>query len=253
MVFRRERCVCRSLGCPRSCRVKAVEKRRRVNRGSKRSDSTTTRLVLPPTRSRTSSARLACGSRSIYKATNLATTNMEAPLSPSRRGNALPVAPTPRKRMVFEEDDSFFAAAALAEAEEDEVDEEPHQPQEQPPSSSSPVKERVPVASTSAQRFPQIPKTTPAPFERKDTEVISRPGVKEGKRRIVLETEEGFGDGMDFEGAHRCAVVDLEARAYPFALTQKTCLHSAPLPQPCAPPFPPATSRRASTTSPGST
>lgn len=150
------------------------------------------------------STRLQLSLGSLYKATPSDTTNMEAPLSPSRRGNALPVAPTPRKRMVFEEDDDFFAAAALAEAEEIEAAEEQQQQEEQPPASFSPVKERVPVASTSAH---PLPKSTPAPFMREDTEVTHRSGVKEGKRRIVLEAEDGFGDGMDFEGTagSRCS------------------------------------------------
>lgn len=128
---------------------------------------------------------------------------MEAPLSPSRQGNALPSlgAPTPRKRIVFEEDDDFFAASALAEAEQDE--EEQHQAmQQQPP---SPVKERVaPVASTSAQRLPSVGAIEQQQqFSRDSTEVPSRPGVKEGKRRIVLEPEEGFGDNMDLDGERR--------------------------------------------------
>lgn len=129
---------------------------------------------------------------------------MEAPLSPSRYGNALPSlgAPTPRKRIVFEEDDDFFAASALAEAEQEEEQQQPQEVQ-QPP--SSPVKERVaPVASTSAQRLPSTgAMEQQQPFVRDSTEVPSRPGVKEGKRRIVLEPEEGFGDGMDLDGERR--------------------------------------------------
>lgn len=113
------------------------------------------------------------------------------PLSPSRLVNATLGAPTPRKKVVLEQEDGFddfFAAAALAEAEQDD--------EEQPP--SSPVKRVQPVASSSAQRLP--PKA-PTPVLQEETEVISRPGVKEGKRRLVLEPEDGFGDGMDLEGA----------------------------------------------------
>jgi hypothetical protein len=123
------------------------------------------------------------------------------PLSPSRLGNATPTsvslgAPTPRKRIVFEEDDDFFAGAALAEAEQQE---EMMEDEEALQAMVALEHERVPVASTSAQpvvrRLPQESKSV------EEQEVVaSRPGVKEGKRRLVLEPEEGFGEDAEMEG-----------------------------------------------------
>lgn len=111
------------------------------------------------------------------------------PLSPSRAANATLGAPTPRKKVILEQEDGFddfFAAAALAEAEQEE--------EQQPP--SSPVR-RVGASSSTPRRAAVAAKT----MGQEDTEIISRPGVKEGKRRLVLEPEDGFGDGMDLEGA----------------------------------------------------
>ena len=110
------------------------------------------------------------------------------PLSPSRQANATLGAPTARKKLILEQEDGFddfFAAAALAEAEAGQ-DERQAGRAESPVASISLARASVPAAKNSAPE---------------DTEIInSRPGVKDGKRRLVLEPEDGFGDGMDLEG-----------------------------------------------------
>lgn len=135
------------------------------------------------------------------------------PLSPSRLGNSpapLPplatAAPTPaRKRIVFEQDDDFFQDALLAEAEED--DEQPPEDMYDDPHSTAPVpapskvfERRVaPVASSSSSSSTRPLAPPPAPVAAINAGQVSQ--VKEGKKRLVLEVEEGFGFEDDEEDA----------------------------------------------------
>lgn len=126
---------------------------------------------------------------------------LQRPLSPSRLGNTtaavivpqLGNAPVRRKpTMHFEpDDDFFFAEAALDEAEME--DQQP--PEDLPPSSPT-------AAPSFSQARPQVASSftsdkqsmgTAGALVKEDTIVGARPGVKEGKQRMVLEEDDQFG------------------------------------------------------------
>lgn len=131
-------------------------------------------------------------------------TSIQPPLSPSHLHNvvgASTFAVPSRKRIVFEEEDDFMSAALLAEAEmEDEQppDDLPSSPPRASSSAATDAMGRVADASTittnaSATRPRQH-------LTSQETVVHSRPGVKEGKKRMVMELEDGFDEDALMEG-----------------------------------------------------
>ncbi|KAK4051293.1 Chromosome transmission fidelity protein 18 [Microbotryomycetes sp. JL221] len=143
--------------------------------------------------------------------TNAVTT---VPLSPSRHGNVasdlITAAPARKPTMVFEEDDDFFAEAALAEAEMEDQDtvetardmtrggaSDGQEPPDDVDIRSNASELQAATRSTSATEMLDLNAYSTTRFEREDTVLAPKPGVRQGKQRLVLELEEGFEDSTD--------------------------------------------------------
>lgn len=121
--------------------------------------------------------------------------------------------PTPRKRIVMEADDDFFSQALMDEAENGYAEEpEEEEPWDPPVASTSRVVEPPPAVELNG-----------AGHESGKNETR----VKEGKKRLMLEPEEGFGhEEADVETGGECPwplweVRELKARFLDPVLTQR--------------------------------
>ncbi|KAM0788007.1 hypothetical protein ACM66B_006207 [Microbotryomycetes sp. NB124-2] len=121
------------------------------------------------------------------------------PLSPSRltsQARQSHVDVVARKPAIpFEQDDDFYAEAALAEAEMlDRMDDDGPGMEQRGFVEEQEVPNDVETASNTRQTTSQdYNALTGSRFNREDTVLAPKPGVKPGKRRLVLELDEGFG------------------------------------------------------------